>query len=179
MEDKEPFVRDEELARQAASFAPPSNPLLLNLLTFVVLGVPLLLAMTGMLGGGKPSVLWVRTEAARLEVEAPEYVRNGMIGEIHIRLSPTRAVAAPAILMPDGWLRGFTINQSSPSPLEERSVEGGSRLTFPPLAAGATLDLSLSFQVHPDRHGRGEGVVSAVDGDRPLASIPVRIRVWP
>lgn len=172
-------AREAAIEAHVRSLPPPPHPLAMNLATLIVLAAPLMLAITGVLGGGPPKLVGSRNGEAALEVEAPRYIRSGMIGEIHVRATPVHGAAAPAIHIPDSWLRGITINQTSPQPVRERAVPGATRLEFAPIPPGATLDLSLSFQVNPDRHGKGGGTVRLFDGGKLLVSQPVGMRVLP
>lgn len=179
MEQGEPSARQAEIDRQARGLSPPASARTANLLTLLVLGGPVAVAMTGFLGGGPPARTADSNPAAMLEVTAPERVRSGNIGEIGIRLRPAATAARPAIIIPEDWLRGVTINQTSPQPLSESHAPGATRLEFAPIKGGEELHLTLSFQINPDRAGRSGGRVIAVDGSRPLASLPVQLMVLP
>ena len=98
-------TRDDAIARQALALSPPAKPLLMNLATLLILVAPLAVAVTGVLGGGAPGLSQATTAAAEFRITAPLHIRSGMIGEIRIRLSPVRAAAEPAIIIPDDDVR--------------------------------------------------------------------------
>lgn len=163
----------------AAELRPPRSPGMANAVALLALGGLVFVGLTGFLGGGAPATSIVTNEAVIVQLEAPARLRSGMIGEIRVGVRGRSALAEPSIDIPGDWLRGITINETSPAPLRETPLADGVRLHFPPVAAGERLELTLSYQVNPDRWGGSSGTVRVNDGNRALVSLPVRLWVLP
>lgn len=114
----------------------------------------------------------VSTDAAAVEVSAPQRMRSGLIGEAHITVRAHRPIAAPRLVLAGDWLHQVTINTVAPAPNAERGTpDGGVAYAYPPLRAGESLIVNIEFQVNPTAVGRRHWDVALKDGERPLVSV--------
>lgn len=144
-----------------------------------LLGVFLVFAMTGLLGGRPGAARSVEGRAAVLEFTAPEILRNGEFFEMRVRVAAKRPIAKPVIAVSSGYWRHITINTMIPSPSEEGFKDGSFEFTFSPMEAGDTLEMKIDGQINPARMGASHGTVQILDDKAPLASLPVRLKVYP
>lgn len=163
----------------AASLKPPRHAIAANLAAAAVLGGVVVAALSGALGGAPPETRWVRTSDISVGLTAPERLRTGMVGEISLTLLPARDMPRPAVDIPSDWLRGVTINETSPAPEREEGLPGATRLHLAPLKARQPVTLSFSYQVNPDRRGRSTGAIRVLDGEQVQAVVPVELLVLP
>lgn len=145
----------------------------------VLLGVVLAVAMTGFFGGRPGTARVVQEPAAALEFTAPEVLRNGEFFEMLVRVEAKRPIAKPVIAISNTYWRHVTINTMIPAPSEEGFDDGAFEFTYGAMEAGDTLELKIDGQVNPARQGASKGTVQVLDDKTPLASLPVRLKVFP
>ena len=144
-----------------------------------VLGAVLLLAMTGLFGGGPSLSATARSDAARLTVEAPPVLRNGQIFEVRISVAASRDLVKPTIAVDASYWRNITLNTIRPEPATHGFEEGAVLLEYDRLGAGETLLITLEAQVNPvfGQHSRARVVLR--DGETVLAELPLQMKVLP
>jgi hypothetical protein len=150
-----------------------------NWLSLALLGALMAAALLGAFGGGKARPRAADADAARLEVSAPRVIRNGEFFEIRVRVAAKRPVGKAVLAVPTGLWRDMTINTMIPAPAEEKAERGTFRFDYGPLAPGDVLDIKIDGQINPPLFAGTRGAIALQDGDRALASIPLRIRVLP
>jgi hypothetical protein len=142
-----------------------------------VFGVVVLLALLGAFGHERT---WVADESdIRLEVHAPEVIRNGEFFEMRIRVEADAPLAELVIGVADSLWRDITVNTMIPAASEEENVDGETRFTFSELAAGSQLLLKIDGQINPDLIGGNAGRVTVYDGDEEMVADDVSISVLP
>ncbi|MGV3456634.1 hypothetical protein [Sphingomonas sp.] len=148
-------------------------------LALILLSALMIAALLGVFGGGKARPLTTTTHAATLEVRTPRVVRNGVFFETLVRVT-ARAPIEKAVIAVDATLwRDMTINTMIPAPSEESVKDGGFRFDYGPLKPGETLDIKIDGQINPPLFAGTEGKIAVLDGERPLAAIPLHITVLP
>ena len=150
-----------------------------NPLSLILLGAILLAALLGLFGGGPTEPLQAETSRASLTVRVPHTLRNGEFFETRISVRAHRAIAEPVIGISPALWRDVTINTTMPQAAEETFSDGLFRLHYAALAPGDTLRIKFDGQINPPMFLGNRGTVVLLDGDRPIAAIPIDIRVWP
>ncbi|WP_439540459.1 hypothetical protein [Sphingomonas sp.] len=148
-------------------------------LALILLSALMIAALLGVFGGGKARPLTTTTHAATLEVRTPRVVRNGVFFETLVRVT-ARAPIEKAVIAVDATLwRDMTINTMIPAPSEESFKDGAFRFDYGLLKPGETLTIKIDGQINPPLFAGTEGKVAVLDGERPLAAIPLHITVLP
>jgi hypothetical protein len=146
-------------------------------LSIVAFGTVVVLGLSGLLGHERD---WIASNGGtRLEVHAPEIIRNGEFLEMRVSVESDTAIGELGIGVSQVLWEDITVNTVLPAPTDETSVGGEFRLGFGPLAAGATFLLKVDMQVNPDIVGGNDGLVTVYDGDRALTQVGVSITVLP
>jgi hypothetical protein len=142
--------------------------------------VPLvsLLALLNLFGQ-RPTDSQASTDAATLELHAPERVRSGLLYQARFTVEAHRDVRNAVLVLDPGWFEGMTVNTIEPSPAEEKSVEGDPALELGPIAAGGSHVLYMQFQINPTNVGRRSQAVRLLDGKTPLLTLERSITVFP
>lgn len=79
-------------------------------LAFIVPGMAMAVAASGLLGGAPAPVTSVSAPAASLELKIARPLRSGLFFETHIRVTARRAIAKPVIGVDASLWRDLTIN---------------------------------------------------------------------
>lgn len=146
-------------------------------LSIVAFGTVVVLGLTGLLGHERD---WVASNGGtRLDVHAPEIIRNGEFLEMRVGVTSDEGIGELAIGISQALWEDITVNTMIPGPTEETSADGEFRFVFAELAPGAPFLMKVDLQVNPDILGGNEGVVTVYDGDEALTSVPVSITVLP
>lgn len=146
-------------------------------LSIGVFGVVVMLGLTGLLGHERD---WVASNrGTRLEVHAPEIIRNGEFLEVRVRVTSDGPIEELGIGVDQAVWEDVTVNTMIPAPTEETSTDGAFRFGFGPLAAGQPFLLKVDLQVNPDIVGGNEGTVTVYDGDQALTAVRVNMVVLP
>jgi hypothetical protein len=151
------------------------------LLRRVALGVLLVFLALGLLNvfGQRPASSTAETEAARLEVYAPERVRGGLFYEARFRIDALRELEEATLVLDSGWAEGITINTVEPSPVGEASRDGSLAFDLGRIPAGQKHVFFLHLQVNPTNVGHRPQNVRLYDGDQLLSTIERTITIWP
>ena len=146
-------------------------------LGLVVFGAVVVASLTGLLGHERT---WsAEGGGARLQVHAPETIRNGEFFEIRISVESDEPIGELVIGVDPALWEDLTVNTMIPAPAEEEGVDGEFRFTFAELAPETPFLLKVDLQVNPDIVGGNEGAVSIYDGEELLTAAPVEIAVLP
>ena len=144
-----------------------------------LIGLILVAALVGLLGGAPAPTRQATNAAATLTVTTPQRLRNGVLFETRVSAMARRPIADAVIAIPAGMWRDMTINSMIPAPAEEEFVDGEFRFHYGPLGAGETLTLKVDGQVNPPRYGGGSGRMRLLDGEAELAALPLSLKVIP
>jgi hypothetical protein len=147
-------------------------------LFFGLLTAVLLLGLANAFGQS-PTGSRVESEAATLEVSAPDDVRGGIYFQGRLRVRAHESIARPTLVLDSGWAESMHINTIEPSPVEEASRDGDIALEFAPVAAGDLLTVYLQFQVNPNNLGVRSQDVRLYDDTELLATAERTVRIWP
>lgn len=129
--------------------------------------------------GQRPSTSTADSDAARLEVYAPERVRGGLFYEARFRIDAKQEVREATLVLDPGWAEGITINTVEPGPVGEASRDGRLAFELGRIPAGQKHVFFLQLQVNPTNVGHRSQDVRLYDGERLLATIDRAITVFP
>jgi hypothetical protein len=144
-----------------------------------VLGVLILVALSGILGGGRNPTMQAVGSQASLFFNAPVVLRSGQFFEMRLRVVAHRRIDKPVIAVPVGYWRDLTINSFYPAPIGEQARDGHFEFEFDPLEAGEAMNLKIDGQVNPPLVGRLAGRLELRDAERTIVAMPVSLRVLP
>ena len=146
-------------------------------LSLVLFGAIVLVAMFGILGHERT---WMaQAGATRLEIHAPEVIRNGEFFEMRIRVATDEPLGEVVIGIEDGIWEDITVNTMIPAASEEENADGETRFTFTELGAGSELLFKVDAQVNPDILGGNGGRVTVYDGEDEVVATDISIMVLP
>jgi len=149
-------------------------------LPLLFLGAILAVGLAGLYGGMSDPVREARgDDGTILSVRAPETLRNGMLFETVIEVTPDKPVENLVLAVSDGLWHQMTINTVMPAAREESHERGFQRFSFGRMAAGDTLRFKVDGQINPPLLAGTDGEIAALDGKRELVALPMRIRVLP
>jgi hypothetical protein len=143
-----------------------------------VISVLLALALLNLFGQ-RPSTTRAESEAARLEVYAPERVRGGLFYEARFRIDALRELEEATLVLDPGWAEGITINTVEPSPVGEASRDGKLAFELGRIPVGQKHLFFLHLQVNPTNVGHRPQNVALYDGDELLSTIERTITIFP
>lgn len=129
--------------------------------------------------GQRPSTSTVDSQAARLEVYAPDRVRGGLFYEARFRIDALREVKEATLVLDPGWAEGITINTVEPGPIGEASRDGKLAFELGRIPAGQKHVFFLQLQVNPTNVGHRPQDVRLYDGEELLVKIDRSITVFP
>lgn len=158
---------------------PKSSTRFLNLLLFAILGLLMVAAFFGVLGGQPNQKKTAQSAAADLEISTPQKLRNGEFFETRISINAKRALDAPSIAVSSDYWNDVTVNTLMPEPANQSWEEGYFVLEFDALDAGDFLLVKIDGQSNPTLRGGNRGVIQLRDGEDKLAQIPLRLEVLP
>ena len=129
--------------------------------------------------GQRPSTTAAETDAAALEVYAPERVRGGLFYEARFTIDARQEVEEATLVLDPGWVEGITINTVEPAPIGEASRDGKLVFELGRIPGGEKHVFYLQLQVNPTNVGHRSQDVRLYDGDELLATIDRSITVFP
>lgn len=144
-----------------------------------ILGVFLLVALTGVLGGQRANTHRAESSAAVVHVAAPAVLRNGEFFEMRVYVEAKQPIAKPVIALDSDYWRNVTINTMLPAPTEEGFGDGVFEFTYGALEPGDILEVKIDGQINPARFGPSRGKVELLDDTVPLVSQPLQLTVLP
>lgn len=150
-----------------------------NYFPLVLLGTILSLAMLGLFGGGRSQ--WIKTSApaAELLIHTPHTLRNGVLFETRIVVRAFRDMDDATIAISAPLWRDMTINTTLPAAEKEEYSNGAMRFHMGPLSAGDRIEFKIDGQVNPPAFAGSRGEVVLLDGKKPVAKLPLVLKVLP
>ena len=148
-------------------------------LALALLAALLALALTGVLGGHPNPTVTADNERAQLAVNTPHILRSGEFFEMRFRVRAKQPIAKPVLAVSHAYLRDLTLNTFKPSPAKETSDGTFYRLEFDALEAGEAFEVMIDGQVNPDLFGGTKGSIELLDGETPIARLPLELEVRP
>ncbi|MEH3048028.1 hypothetical protein [Sphingomonas adhaesiva] len=145
----------------------------------LLLGLLLLLAMTGALGGSRSPVMRVATPDAVLTIKTPQTLRSGLFFETVIVVEARRPIADAVVALPPALWRDMTINAQLPAAESEAYRDGTWRFHYGALGPGERLEVKVDGQINPPLTVGTRGAIMLLDGERALARVPLTTRVLP
>jgi hypothetical protein len=144
-----------------------------------VLGVPVVLALTGAIG--QPTRNLTATGAgAHLRVEVPDVLRGGLMWRTRIVVrATTRTIRYPRLILGPGFAHGMQVNTIEPSPDSEASRGPRIVLSYAELKPDDELVVYVQLQVNPTTIGDQDTTVEIDDETEPLARIAHTTTVLP
>jgi hypothetical protein len=154
-------------------------PWLQTMSAFIVFGAVVAFGLSSMAGGYPHPRIGANAPEAVLVVESPARIRNGEFFEIRFSITARQPISDATLAISNSYLRDITINTMLPGAEKEESKDGSYRLSFGPLAPGDSLHFKMDGQINPSMFGGTHGQISLLDGETPLARLPVSMTVLP
>lgn len=148
-------------------------------LILVFLGVPLLAALLGFLGGGGEATVRATSPQADMDVVTPRTLRSGNWFETRVVVTPRADIADLTIAIDQPLWRGMSIDTLVPDADKVEATGGSFAYSFGAVKAGERFVMKVDGQIQPRGLRELKGVVTLRDGDRPLATAPLSIWVLP
>jgi hypothetical protein len=145
----------------------------------LLLAALIMAALLGALGGAPHPAHTAQTDSVSLQIEYPKVIRSGEFFEARIAVTPLREIADLTLGVSPALWREHTVNSIVPAPEEETFGKGAYRFSYGPAAAGETFFVKIAFQLNPPLFGGTSGEIAVLDGDEPLASLPLAMKVMP
>lgn len=142
------------------------------------IGVLLALGLLNLFGQ-RPSTHTAGTDAATLEVYAPERVRSGLFYQARFTIEARQEVEEATLVLDPGWAEGITINTLAPGPVGEASRDGDLSFELGRVPAGQKHVFFLQLQVNPTNVGHRPQDVRLYDGDELLATVDRSLTIFP
>lgn len=150
-----------------------------SLTTLLLVGVPLLAALLGWLGGSEDEVTTVRSQDVTLTFQSPPILRSGNWFETQVVVEPARDIADLAIAIDQPLWRGMSIDTAIPDAESVETLDGRFTYRFGPVKRGERFLFKIDGQIQPRGLRRLSGEIALLDGENALAALPVAIRVLP
>lgn len=150
-----------------------------SVLSSLLLGGILAVALTGVLGGRMEDRRTVENDNATLTFEGPRFIRNGMFFEAHTIAVAKKPIDKLVFVVSESLMHDITMNSMVPAAGEETYEDENFRFTYDKLDAGDTFDVKFDFQINPSLVLGTEGEVAVYDDRELLAKVPVKITVLP
>lgn len=158
----------------AAAGGPPAGTA-----AIFILGMLLTAALAGWLGGAR-SERYARSSAqADIVVSMPQIMRSGMFFETRIEVIAREPLNDATIAMSPALWRSITINTQIPEPSEQEFKSGFYQFHYGPLKAGERIAVKFDAQINPDLFLGNKGEIALLDGERPVARLPLTLTVLP
>jgi len=148
-------------------------------ISFLILAAIMIAALAGLTGGQPSRPRHAETDTALLSVKTPEVIRNGEFFETRIMVVAKQPLTDAVIAVSPGLWHDMTINTMIPAPGDERFADGSYRFSYGPIAAGDRLEVKVDGQINPPLFAGNRGTIALYDGDRPIGSRKIEIKVLP
>ena len=139
----------------------------------------MVLALSGLLAGGKSTPRHADFAQAQLTFKAPERLRNGEFFEMQADIRAKRDIGDLKVAIDATLWKDMTINSMIPAASEERFENGQFVFAYGALKAGETLTMKIDGQINPPLTWGTAGRISLLDDKTVIGVMPVSIRVLP
>ncbi len=130
--------------------------------------------------GQQPVTSVAAGPVARLQVEAADALRGGLLGQQLFRVTAYSALKHATLVLDRGWMDGMQMNTIVPYPLSQTDRPGDRlAMDFGHVPAGRSLVVRIQFQVNPTTLGSRPQGVELDDGTRPIVSVHRTLTVFP
>lgn len=143
------------------------------------LGLLMALAFAGVFGGQPHPTRVVDSRDARITLQLPERIRNGEFFEMRIIVETRRPFTDLTIAVSSDYWHDLTINTMIPAPTEETADDGRYHLNYGEIDAKKKLTIKIDGQINPPLFGGTKGEILLMDGKDLIATIPVKLTVFP
>ncbi len=150
-----------------------------NPASVIGIGLFLVAALAGVFGGQPHPTRTIETPSATVILQFPEILRNGEFFEMRATIKAKRPFKDLRLGISSTYWRDLTINTVIPGPLEEKSEGGQYRFSYGSLKTGESVTVKIDGQVNPPMFAGTKGELTILDGDAAVATIPVKLRVYP
>ena len=150
-----------------------------NPIAVIGIAIFLGLALSGLFGGQPHPARVIETSSATITLEFPETLRNGEFFEMRATVKAKRALTDVKLGISTSYWQDMTVNTMLPTPAEETSKDGRYIFSYGSLKAGDFLTLKFDGQINPPMFAGTEGRLTILDGNAELASVPIKLRVFP
>lgn len=159
--------------------APRASDKLVGAAALVLLTALVAAAIVGLFGGTPHPATEFQSDSVRLRIEYPKVIRSGEFFEGRIAVTPLRDIADLTLAISPALWREHTVNSMIPGAEKEAFANGAYRFSYGPATAGETFFVKIAFQLNPPLFGGTRGDIGVLDGEMPLASVPLSLKVMP
>jgi hypothetical protein len=150
-----------------------------SVVSLLILGGLMALALSGVLGGGFNASPSVENEHVVLAYHGPTVIRSGMFFEAHAVVVAKQPIKKLVVTVSESLIHDMTMNTMVPAAGEETFEGGAFRFSYDKLDRGNTFDVKFDFQINPSLFAGTEGRIAVYDDKTLLAALPVSITVLP
>lgn len=152
-------------------------------LAVLAMGTVLLLAATGVLGGGPSHVERASAAGVQAEIQYDPIVRSGNWFETQVTVRSAADVKDLTIAVDAPLWRQLSIDTMVPDAESAEAVDGRFAYHFGEVKAGEAFRLKLDGQIQPGLMREQSGIIRVLEGAvepaRELVAVPMRLRVLP
>lgn len=146
-------------------------------LSIIVLGLVMVLGLSGWLGHAGLQSRFAEGPAAAFRVEMPAVIRTGDFFEMLVHVHARQPIERLELeIAPTLW-QNITVNGMVPTPDKESGEEKNFTFQFGSLKSGQDALIKVSAQINPRLFGRVEGEIRLKDAGRPLAAMHRSMKV--
>jgi hypothetical protein len=146
-------------------------------LSVIVLGLLMVLGLSGWLGRAGLEGRSAEGAAATFRVEMPSVIRTGDFFEMLVHVHARQDIERLELEVESALWQNITVNGMVPSPDKESAEGSNFTFQFGPLKSGQDALIKVSAQVNPRLSGRVEGQIRLKDTGRPLAAMHRSMKV--
>lgn len=146
-------------------------------LSVIVLGLMMVLGLSGWLGHAGLQSSSAEGPAAAFRVDMPAVIRTGDFFEMVVHVHARQPVEHLELeIAPTLW-QNITVNGMVPAPEKESGEDNNFTFQFGSLKSGQDALIKVSAQINPRLFGHVEGEIRLKDSGRPLAAMHRSMKV--
>ncbi|MDI3379936.1 hypothetical protein ACFPPF_12195 [Xenophilus aerolatus] len=146
-------------------------------LSVVVLGLLMVLGLTGWLGHAGLESRSAEGPGASFRVEMPAVIRTGDFFEMLVHVHARQDIRRLELEIEPSLWQNITVNGMVPAPDKESGEDGTFNFQFGALKPGQDALIKVSAQINPRLLGRVEGDIRLKDSGQPLATLHRSMKV--
>ncbi len=143
----------------------------------IVLGLLLVLGLSGWLGHAGLESRSTEGAAASLRVDMPDVIRTGDFFEMLVHVHAKQDIGRLELEIEPALWQNITVNGMVPTPDKESGEDRKFSFQFGALRPGQDALIKVSAQVNPRLFGKVEGEIRLKDSGRPLATMHRSMKV--
>lgn len=146
-------------------------------LSVIVLGLLMVLGLSGWLGRAGLQSQSAEGPAAAFRVEMPAVIRTGDFFEMLVHVHAKQDIRHLELEIEPALWQNITVNGMVPTPDKESGEDRNFSFQFGPLRPGQDALIKVSAQINPRLFGKVEGEIRLKDTGQPLAAMHRSMKV--